>query len=159
MSGAVLLLPVARLFGVESTVIPVTALVSTALGWAVKTAYWRFIDTTRSGSTVASATGLGGRGRVRLLDPPHTEANYLMREMVFRIARTHAARLRRLAHGIGFAAPMALNALSLAIGGAAATVVSIASACCAALGLAIERWLFFAEAKHTVALYYGQDSA
>ncbi len=25
----------------------------------------------------------------------------------------------------------------------------------AALGLVVERWLFFAEAKHTVTLYYG----
>jgi DMSO reductase anchor subunit len=27
----------------------------------------------------------------------------------------------------------------------------------AALGLVIERWLFFAEAKHTVMLYYGAE--
>ena len=29
----------------------------------------------------------------------------------------------------------------------------------AALGLVVERWLFFAEAKHTVTLYYGADAA
>ena len=28
----------------------------------------------------------------------------------------------------------------------------------AALGLVVERWLFFAEAKHTVILYYGADA-
>jgi DMSO reductase anchor subunit len=28
----------------------------------------------------------------------------------------------------------------------------------AILGLIIERWLFFAEAKHTVTLYYGSDA-
>ncbi len=28
----------------------------------------------------------------------------------------------------------------------------------AALGLVIERWLFFAEAKHTVTLYYGAEA-
>ena len=27
----------------------------------------------------------------------------------------------------------------------------------AALGLVVERWLFFAEAKHTVTLYYGAE--
>ena len=27
----------------------------------------------------------------------------------------------------------------------------------AAVGLVVERWLFFAEAKHTVMLYYGTD--
>jgi sulfite dehydrogenase (quinone) subunit SoeC len=29
----------------------------------------------------------------------------------------------------------------------------------AGLGLVVERWLFFAEAKHTVTLYYGADAA
>jgi DMSO reductase anchor subunit len=28
----------------------------------------------------------------------------------------------------------------------------------AALGLVVERWLFFAEAKHTVTLYYGAEA-
>ena len=28
----------------------------------------------------------------------------------------------------------------------------------AAVGLVAERWLFFAEAKHTVTLYYGADA-
>ena len=28
----------------------------------------------------------------------------------------------------------------------------------AALGLVVERWLFFAEAKHTVMLYYGAET-
>jgi DMSO reductase anchor subunit len=28
-----------------------------------------------------------------------------------------------------------------------------------ALGLVVERWLFFAEAQHVVMLYYGEDAA
>jgi len=36
--------------------------------------------------------------------------------------------------------------------GALAAALAVASA---ALGLVVERWLFFAEAKHTVTLYYG----
>ena len=28
-----------------------------------------------------------------------------------------------------------------------------------ALGLAVERWLFFAEAEHVAMLYYGADAA
>ena len=35
-------------------------------------------------STVASATLLGSRGKVRMLEPPHTEDNYLLQEMGFR---------------------------------------------------------------------------
>jgi DMSO reductase anchor subunit len=35
----------------------------------------------------------------------------------------------------------------------------IASAVIATIGVLIERWLFFAEAKHTVTLYYGAEQA
>ncbi|MEZ5865393.1 MAG: hypothetical protein R3D25_15495 [Geminicoccaceae bacterium] len=31
--------------------------------------------------------GLGDRGTVRLVEPPHTERNYILDEMGFRIAR------------------------------------------------------------------------
>ena len=37
-----------------------------------------------------------------------------------------------------------------------AATLAVASA---ALGLVVERWLFFAEAKHTVTLYYGAETA
>ena len=40
--------------------------------------------------------------------------------------------------------------------GLIAAAVAVVSA---ALGLVIERWLFFAEAKHTVMLYYGAEAA
>jgi DMSO reductase anchor subunit len=33
--------------------------------------------------------------------------------------------------------------------------MALAAALSASLGVLIERWLFFAEAKHTVTLYYG----
>jgi DMSO reductase anchor subunit len=35
----------------------------------------------------------------------------------------------------------------------------VLSAISVILGVLIERWLFFAEAKHTVTLYYGQSRA
>ena len=34
----------------------------------------------------------------------------------------------------------------------------VLAASCAYAGVYTERWLFFAEAKHTVALYYGAQS-
>ena len=42
------------------------------------------------------------------------------------------------------AGPVGVVAAALAVGSAG-------------LGLVIERWLFFAEAKHTVTLYYGRE--
>ncbi len=56
-------------------------------------------------------------------------------------------------HGL----PLALSALALP--GALATSGAVLAALIAVPGLAIERWLFFAEAKHTVTLYYGAEEA
>jgi DMSO reductase anchor subunit len=47
----------------------------------------------------------------------------------------------------------------LLLGGVAGGVVAGLAVASAALGLVAERWLFFAEAKHTVILYYGADVA
>ena len=52
--------------------------------WWMKERYWRSIDTTSARSTVVSATSLGSRGGVRMLEAPHTEENYLLKEMGFR---------------------------------------------------------------------------
>ena len=84
---------------------------------------------------------------MRSLDPPNTQENYLLREMGYRIARKHAARLRVIAVLLGFVAPIVLLAF-----------IPPVAAIAALLGLLIERWLFFAEATHTVTLYYGRTA-
>ena len=85
---------------------------------------------------------------MRALEPPHTQPNFIMREMGYRVARKHAQRLRKLALLFAFAVPIAMLLLSqmpgLAILGALLATLSMA------LGLLIERWLFFAEAEHVV---------
>ncbi|HXE68708.1 MAG TPA: hypothetical protein VN523_05070 [Hyphomicrobiaceae bacterium] len=48
--------------------------------------------------TVEAATGTGHLGKVRPLEPPHTEPDYFMREMGYRVARKHAKTLRRGGH-------------------------------------------------------------
>ncbi len=58
-------------------------------------------------------------------------------------------------HGL----PLALSALALAFPGARATTSVVLAALIALPGLAIERWLFFAESKHAVTLYYGAEEA
>jgi DMSO reductase anchor subunit len=158
MSGALWLDALTRLFGAPDAAIGVLAAASIALAVALKERYWRFIDTTSAASTPGSATGLGRFGEVRLLDPPHTGSNYLLREMGFRLARKHATRLRRIALAAGFALPLVLTLAGLAwpaLGRVAAPLAALS----AMLGLLVERWLFFAEAKHTVMLYYGAASA
>jgi DMSO reductase anchor subunit len=77
--------------------------------------------------------------------------------MAFRIGRVHAARLRTIASLAGFAVPAALLALALITGGAFGGLLAFLAAGLAIVGLLAERWLMFAEATHTVALYYGVD--
>lgn len=126
---------------------PAVTITTILLAWALKEAYWR--GTGPGVSTVTSATGLTRFGQTRLFEAPHTESNYLLREMGFRLARKHGTRLRLLARLLGFALPLLLTL---------AGVTSLA-ALSAFLGVLCERWLFFAEARHTVMLYYGAETA
>ena len=121
-----------------------------------KLAYWRDIDAARPVATMESATGLGFLGPVRMLESPHTEENYLLREMGYAIARKHASRLRTIALAVGFVAPLLLLLVGIALGAFADRVLVPVAALAAILGVYVERWLFFAEATHTVTLYYGR---
>jgi sulfite dehydrogenase (quinone) subunit SoeC len=155
MSGLLLLDLIVRIW-VRPVAIPVLALMVIAVAWWFKERYWRLIDTVSASSTVASATGLGRRGPVRMLEPPNTEENYLLTEMGFRIARKHRLRLRYVARIAGFAMP--LLATLAALVGLVPLLAAFLAVPSAALGLVVERWLFFAEAKHTVMLYYGAET-
>lgn len=158
MTGAVLLAALQAVFG--ANYIPATgfAIGLLAMGFMHKLGYWRFIDQTSSRSTPESATGLGHLGRVRLLEGPHSEANYLMQEMGFRIARKHVYALRRVVFIAGFILPSLALVAALIISTAGVFLILLAAVFCA-VGIVVERWLFFAEAKHTVAMYYGAPSA
>ena len=70
----------------------------------------------------------------------------------------HRLRLRRIARIVGFALPAVLTFLGLLFGGASGAIAAGLAIVSAALGLVVERWLFFAEAKHTVTLYYGAEA-
>lgn len=104
-----------------------------------------------SGSTPESATGLGDLGPVRLLMSPHSEENWLQHEMGFIVARKHAETLRRLSLALAIILPV----LAL-LAAPASAVVMVAAVVIHLMGVMVSRWLFFAEAKHTVMLYYGQ---
>ena len=154
-SGAVLLTLFAAFWGAAAVPAAIAAVLGAA-AFVLKRAYWSSVDAAPPVATMESATGLGFIGKVRPLDPPHTETNYLLREMAFRIGRVHAQRLRRIASLAGFAAPAVLLALALPFGGALGGIFAFAATGLALVGLLAERWLMFAEATHTVALYYGQ---
>lgn len=136
------------------------ALAGLAASLLIKLAYWSAIDNAQATSTAESATGLGQFGKVRLLEPPHSGTNYLMREMGFQIARKHAGRLRQIVLIGGFLVPSMLMILAILAGpGAAGIVATGVALALTTIGVAVERWLFFAQARHVVTLYYGQQAA
>lgn len=107
----------------------------------------------QSDSTVATATGLGHIGSVRAFEPPHTGSNYLTKEMVFRIGRKHAQTLKVIAIGLATVLPILLLMLPFHHVLVALAVLSHLA------GVLTQRWLFFAEARHVVGLYYPAQSA
>ena len=102
-----------------------------------------------SETTLATATGLGGIGTVRSFEPPHTGSNYLTNEMAFRVARKHAAVLKVLALVLAFILPIVFLLIPFSHIFAVFAILSHIT------GVLVQRWLFFAEAKHVVSLYYG----
>ena len=157
MSGALLARFLLAAFDLPPHGLPWIAVALIAAAARVKRDYWRAQAMQAPTSDLGSATGLDRFGRPRVLQPAHTERNFLLKEFGFEVGRRHAARLRRLAFALAFAAPLALSLLgalpAFALAASAGAVLS------AALGLVLERWLFFAEARHTVMLYYGAELA
>ncbi len=105
--------------------------------------------------TLGTATGLGTigpvQGAVRVFEQPHTSPNYLMREMIYLVARKHVEKLRALAligAGIGPALLLPLTPPTM-MGFAVIALLHL-------IGAFAARWLFFAQAEHVVGLYYGQ---
>ena len=135
---------------------PAAALIVLLLGVGLlllKLRYWRDTDATPFASSAERATGLGDIGHVRSFEAPNTESNYLMREMGFVLARRHASRLRRLTLLLAFGLPPLGLAVALLWPAAAAPALVLA-ALTFQCGAFVERWLFFAQARHTIALYY-----
>jgi DMSO reductase anchor subunit len=159
MTGSVLLDAILALMNLPDRRPQYVALIAIGFGWIWKRATWRHNDRLASPATLNSATGLAG-GQVRSIEWPHTEENYLLKEMGYRVARKHAEKLRMLAQLLAFGLPLLATALALANdGGIVAKLASVAAVLTQAPGILVERWLFFAEASRTVRLYYGHEPA
>lgn len=130
------------------------AMIVAVLLWRLKRYAWRSIDQGELPVSRASAIGLPAGRRIEVFERPHTEANYLTREMGFVLARKHARKLRVIAVLL-FALVPALCALPVWLFVHLDTAPWFLAAALSALaGTLVERWLFFAEAKHLVTLYY-----
>ncbi|WP_298675139.1 DmsC/YnfH family molybdoenzyme membrane anchor subunit [uncultured Lentibacter sp.] len=127
------------------------AVLLTVLGVLMVWAWIAGDEKGRAGSTMESATGLGRIGKVRLLEPPHSGENYLLKEMAYQVGRKHAVKLRVIALGLGIILPAALMLLL-----SVTHFIGFIAVLSHLVGIAAGRWLFFAEAEHVQALYYGR---
>jgi DMSO reductase anchor subunit len=158
MTGALLLHALLALAAAPRLWAAALALAAIALALGLKAGYWRALARAAPGPNPESATGLGRFGEVRQIEPPHTETNYLLSEMGYQVARRHAARLRRHVWLLGGAAAL-LTLLALLASGVMAGLCVFLAALSGLVAAVIERWLFFAEATHTVTLYYGRRAS
>jgi DMSO reductase anchor subunit len=162
MSGAAVVLALATALSQPLAFLAPICGILLAAGLSVKWLYWSFCDGNPALSTSATATGLAAAGRsvrVASVEWPHTEENYILKEMGFRVAQKHARRLRLISIWAGFLLPAILIEVSIVAAPGLRIALTAVAAALMALGVVVERWLFFAEAKHTVTLYYGAERA
>jgi DMSO reductase anchor subunit len=140
--------------GQLSNMVALGAIVGAFVAWRLKRITWRWIDGERSPVTRASALGLPADRSVKVFERPHTEANYLTREMGFVLARKHAHALRTIAVLLFAGLPILLALPVWLLPHLEAGPWLLGAALSALAGALVERWLFFAEARHLVTLYY-----
>ena len=129
-------------------------LVLLGLTFMVKMLYFKSIGKPE-GSTISSATGFS-QVQVRLLDAGHNADTFLTKEFVFDASALKLLRLRWLMIVFAFIVPLTLIIVAHYLSITPAAYVAMMSLY---VGLFIERWLFFAEARHVVRLYHGDQRA
>jgi DMSO reductase anchor subunit len=118
----------------------------------LKLSYWRAIDRKELPGDRASALGMPQGRELHGFERPHTGENFVTREMGFVLARKHARPLRAIAIALSVMLPL-LALLGIALHGPE-TPLWTAAAASLLLGAMVERWLFFAQARHVVMRYY-----
>lgn len=131
-----------RLLGLASVILVVAAL--------VKIVYYFWIGQP-AGPSINTALGFT-RATVKLLDVGHASDTFHTKEFGFQVARAKLIWLRFISIGLAFVLPMLL--VTGLLGNVGFGTLAIA-AISAYAGVFVERWLFFAEARHVVNLYHG----
>ncbi|MDC9720068.1 MAG: dimethyl sulfoxide reductase anchor subunit [Gammaproteobacteria bacterium] len=151
-SGGLLFLTVSGFFDAFSPQLlkTVTGLVLITL--ALKMVYF-FWQGKPQGATIQTATGFS-QASVRLLDAGHSAPTFLNREFGYQIAADKLLRLRIVMTLVTFIAPLVM--FYCVLQGTAAELLLVAWVMMMT-GLLLERWLFFAEARHVVRLYHGEQ--
>jgi DMSO reductase anchor subunit len=155
LTGLTVIAAVAAGFGFHPARFQTLGLGLTLAAAVIKNAYWhrqsKAWPPEGSGEAVASPGS-----DVRSIEWPHTEANYVLKEMGYRIARKHADKLRAMTRALLLGGPLVtLVILPSLVPMPYLAVFMGLGAVLTLTGVVIERWLFFAEARHVVTLYYG----
>lgn len=151
-SGSLLLLLGAVVSGLETLpYIAMSALIM-SIAAVLKAIYYFWIGSPGLSPTINTATGLT-RAKVKLFDTGHTHGTFLTQEFGFQMARQKAGLLKVVVFVLGFGLPglMLVWVFNQQGGQTAALIAAVAGLA----GAAVERWLFFAEARHVVNLYHG----
>ena len=155
LSGWMVLMAITNWTALSDEALGVIVLVTFTLAFVIavlKLLYWRAIDRPSLGATRGDAVGLPGR-EVSVFERPNTQDNYVNREMGHVLARKHARALRAIALLLFAVVPALASWLAWSQPDAAGPVFTL-GALLALLGVLVERWLFFAQARHVVTLYY-----
>ncbi len=151
-SGSLLLLVGAVVSGLDTLPFIAMSALIIAIAAVLKAIYYFWIASAGLSPTINTATGLT-RSKVKLFDTGHTHGTFLTEEFGFQIARQQAGLLKGLVFILGFLVPgLMLVWVFEQQGGQTAAIIAAATGI---VGAAIERWLFFAEARHVVNLYHG----
>ena len=126
------------------------ALVLLLLSALVKVVYFYWIGQP-AGPTINTALGFT-RATVRLLDVGHSSDTYHNKEFGYQVDRARLIWLRYISIGLAFVLPLLLVSGLLGGVGFFSLLLAVVSAYA---GVFVERWLFFAEARHVVNLYHG----
>ncbi len=152
-SGATFFTAIRALAGSEVGTIAALAVALVAIAAIGKVIYYFWIG--RESITINTATGFT-RAVVRLLDTGHTCDTFLNREFGHTIDCAKVGLLRGVVYLLAFALPIILLAMIATQNGGSG--LALLAAISIYLGTGVERWLFFAEAKHVVNLYHGRQS-
>ena len=125
----------------------------------VKLLYWHSIKK-KSKSNISTAIGLGNKETTSFFEGPHTNKNFLSREMINKINASKSILLRIAVCIFTYITPSyyLLQRPYFVMNDYIISYTLIIISIIALIGMFIERYLFFIESKHTVSLYYGNKT-
>ncbi len=149
MLGSLLLTTIRYYFGLPVEQLLIINLGFIATAGTLKLMYFFWVGKPH-GPSINTAT-MFTRATVRLFDVGHTSGTFLTDEFGYQVARYRIMLLRYAVYLFAFIIPGVF--LPYSDNFDSALTLSLI----AILGVFIERWLFFAEARHVVTLYHGNQ--